>query len=234
MLSSDILSTELWTRVFVQLLPNHWRPVATRGHKLLQGDVDQYPHLHKLKLVCKKFKDAFREHHDLFSVLLLRESNGTEALPGLLAWLQRHSSDISFLQSRCGVPCTDAALAFLTSTDKLTTADVLSPTVSTVQILSMCTSLATCVLCAPAEKDLNVASLKYLQNLVRLTLSSGTFNHVPFTSPLTGLTLDQANVWVDIIDKELCELKYIVLTKSEIHGLEQGICIAQLPLRAPV
>ena len=91
--NSDALSSELWARVFSHLSPNQWRP-GTEG--LAEEDLEQYPDLHKLQLVCKKFEGVFREHHRLFSVLFLRENIGTQALPGLLAWLQRHNSDISF------------------------------------------------------------------------------------------------------------------------------------------
>lgn len=217
---SNALPTELWAMVFLHMSSNQWRPNADG---LSQEDLKQYSNLHRLKVVCKKFRDTFREHDDLFSVLLLRENSGTQALPGLLAWLHRHHTDISLLQSNGGAPCTDAALACLTGTDKLLRAHMTAPTVAAVQMLSMCTSLTHCMLHDNTQIHVDLASLKYLPKLVDLRLASAIFDHVPLTSALTGLTLTDAQVKVDFIDKAVGGLQQLSLIKSDVEGLREGI-----------
>ena len=217
---SDALPTELWAMVFLHTSSNQWRPKADG---LTQEDLEQYSNLHRLKLVCKKFRDTFREHDDLFNVLLLRKNTETQALPGLLAWLHRHHTDISLLQSSCGAPCTDAALAYLTGTDKLLRAHITAPTAAALQILSMCTSLTHCMLLDTTQAQVDLASLKNLPKLVDLRLASAVFLHVPLTSGLTGLTLTDAEVQVDVIDKAVGGLQQLSLIKSEVEGLREGI-----------
>lgn len=99
----------------MHLSPNQWRPDSAG---LAQEDVEQYPHLHKLQLVCRKFAGVFREHHALFGALFLRENLGAQAIPGLLAWLQRHNSDISFLQGLWSGPCGSHIFDWHTKPDK--------------------------------------------------------------------------------------------------------------------
>ena len=169
---SEILSSELWARVFVHLSPNQWRSDSAG---LAQEDVEQYPHLHKLQLVCRKFAGVFREHDALFGALLLRENLGIQAIPGLLAWLQRHNSDISFLQGLCSGPCADVALTSLIGTQKLKRVDLTLPTESAIQILSMCSSLVACTLRRP-RPVLDLDSLQRLQKLVSLHLKDGSFS----------------------------------------------------------
>lgn len=152
----DLLSAKLWAQVCVHLSPTQWLPGPTG---LAEKDVEQYPHLHKLQLVCRKFEGVFRERHYLFGALFLRESLGVQALPGLLAWLQRHNSDISFLQGVCSGPCADVALTSLVGTQKLTRVDLTSPTDSAIQILSLCSSLVACTLRSPSS-SLDLDSLR--------------------------------------------------------------------------
>lgn len=83
---SNMLTSELWNQVFLHLCTDQWRP---GNHGLTKQDVDLYPHLHRLKLVCKKFNDVFQEQHDLFGIVLLRQNLEPDALPGLLACLHR-------------------------------------------------------------------------------------------------------------------------------------------------
>ena len=215
--SSDALSSELWARVFSHLSPNQWRP-GTEG---LEEDLEQYPALYKLQLVCKKFEGVFREHHCLFGVLFLRENVGTQALPGLLAWLQRHNSDISLLHSLCRGVCADVALTSLVGTQQLTRADLTSPTDSVLHILSMCNSLTACTLRNPAA-SLDLDTLKRLPKLVYLALYEGRFS-VPPTSQLTTLSLFDAVAHVSVVGKEGSGLQELVMKISTLKGLEDGI-----------
>lgn len=165
--ASERLSSELWARVFMHLSPNQWRP-GVRPRRLAKEDVEQYPHLHRLQLVCRKFAAVFREHHHLFGAMYLRENLTVQALPGLLAWLQRHNSDISCLQSICSKgPCTDVALTSLVGTRQLRTVDLMAPTDSAIQILSMCSALVSCTLRRPGP-SLQLDSLQRLQELAYL------------------------------------------------------------------
>ena len=159
--NGDGLPSELWTRVFLYLSPNQWRTGTYKHH---EENKKLHPELHRLKLVCKKFKDLFLEHHDLFSVLLLRHNLEPQALPGLLNWLQRHNSDISCLQGYCRGPYVAAALTFLLGSQQLTCVHLYKATAVEVRILSMCTSLTTCWLVHPFQ-SLDVDCLKTLTKL---------------------------------------------------------------------
>ena len=216
---SDALSTELWALVFLHLSSNQWRPQC---EGLSRRELRKYSNLHRLKLVCKKFKDVFQEHHNLFSLLVLRENLGAQALPGLLAWVLRHDTDISLLHSLSGGPCTDAALACLMGKQQLTTAYLKSPSDSAVHLLSMCT-LTVCTLHKPLQ-NLDLDCLKSIHTLKDLELSAGTFTHVRLTSHLTAVDFSRAHVGVDAVDAD-CGLKQLYMDRSDIHGLEGGICM---------
>ena len=219
---SDALSTDLWALIFLHLSSDQWR---TQGGGLSREDLQQYPNLHRLKLVCKKFNHVFREHPDLARVLVLRENNnvGSQALPGLMAWVLRHSTDISLLQSLGNGSCTDAALTSLIGKQQLRVAYLTSPSNSAVQLLSMCTSLTVCTLHDPLL-SMDLGCLKSIQMLKDLELTSGVFTHVRLTSCLTELTFVRAHVEVDTIDTP-CGIQQLVVDMSEIHGLDGGICM---------
>ena len=220
--ASERLSSELWALVFVQLSPNQWRP-GTWPNGLAKEDVEQYPHLHRLQLVCRKFAAVFRQHNHLFGSMYLRENLVDQALPGLLTWLQRHNSDISFLQSRCSRgPCTDVALTSLVGTQKLRAVDLTSPTNSAMQILSVCSSLVACTLRRPCP-SLDLDSLERLQKLVYLDLQDGSIS-IPLTCQLSALALFNAVVNVTAVAQGGCGLQHLSMKTSFITGLENGIC----------
>lgn len=217
---SDALSTDLWSLVFLHMYPNRWR---AQGGALSREDLQQYSSLHTLKLVCKKFRHVFHEHHDLFQVLVLRENIRKRALRGLLAWVLRHNTDITLLHSLCGGLYTEAALKYLIGKGKLRVAHLKSPSNSTIQMLSMCTSLAICTLCDPLQ-SVNLDCLKSMHTLVDLKLSSGTFAHVRLPSHLTSITLIKAQVEVDAIDAA-CGLHQLYIDRSNIYGLDSSVCM---------
>ena len=145
------------------------------------------------------------------------------ALPGLLAWVLRHNTDITLLHSLCGGFYTEAALKYLIGKGKLRVAHLKSFSNSTIQMLSMCTSLAICTLYDTLQK-VDLDCLKSMHTLVDLKLSLGTFAHVPLTRHITGVTFTKACVVVDAIDAA-CGLKHTFIFESEILGLDGGICM---------
>ncbi|KAL3161966.1 hypothetical protein ABBQ38_009046 [Trebouxia sp. C0009 RCD-2024] len=217
---SEILSAELWTQVFLRLSLNQWQP-HTGGLRV--EDFESYPDLHRLKLVCKKFRDVFLEHHELSNVLFMRQNLKPQALPGLLTWLQRHSNDIGCLVAHCGDPYVNATLTHLTGTQKLTATHIHGATAPQVQILSMCASVNTCTLSRPPQ-DLDVNCLKTLPKLTDLHLERGVFYNVPLTSQLTLLVINKAGVYASVFCKQGCGLQALYMTHSEVNRLQDGIC----------
>ncbi|KAL3162033.1 hypothetical protein ABBQ38_009104 [Trebouxia sp. C0009 RCD-2024] len=207
----------------------------------MEEDRRLYPDLHRLKLVCKRFRDVFLEHHDLFSVVLLRQNLRVQALPGLLVWLQRHNTDVRCLQDHCGGSYVCAALSSLHGTQQLTSVHLRFSTVVEVQILSVCTSVTVCTLLQP-HKHLNLYCLNNLPKLVDLHLACGTFSNVPLTLQLTCLTLRQATVstWfvlrqatipttdfdskMSTPDEQKAGLQELDMVQSELKGPQEGIC----------
>ena len=105
--ASDLLSTALWSKVFIQLPPGP--PSAVEDNQLYCKQEE----LLRLRLVCRVFRAVYDAQPCFASHLLLPASFSTASIPSLLQWLQTHASIVQSVTTRCGCPCLDAALTGL-------------------------------------------------------------------------------------------------------------------------
>ena len=105
------LSSDLWAKVLIHL---------QEGQKNIRKLDDNQERksqarLHRLKLVCKQFNGAYKDHPGLVSRLYVHEAFSVRSLPGLLAWLDQNKSPIKRFESLCGSPLVDRVLDGLES-----------------------------------------------------------------------------------------------------------------------
>lgn len=105
------LSSDLWAKVLIHLQEG-------QGNiRQLYDDQERksQAQLHQPKLVCKQFKEVYKDHPGLVSRLYVHEAFSVRSLPGLLAWLDQNRSPIQRFESLCGSPLVDRVLDGLVS-----------------------------------------------------------------------------------------------------------------------
>jgi len=105
------LSSDLWAKVLIHLQEGQKNIRKLDDNQERKGQA----RLHRLKLVCKQFNGAYKDHPGLVSRLYVHEAFSVRSLPGLLAWLDQNKSPIQRFESLCGSPLVDRVLDGLES-----------------------------------------------------------------------------------------------------------------------
>lgn len=129
-----------------------------------------------LRLVCKKFKQAFSHPHPgQTKSLLLRKGLKQKDMPSLLAWVHR-SNGLRKLEAFCNSEYTELVMAKLSYTAQLQVVDLMNVRKTTVHLLSAFQHVCVCTLQATeGNTALDLSALKSLDSLRCLRLLHGTY-----------------------------------------------------------
>lgn len=212
------LPDDIWAKVF-----SHLEGGVGAGLALRYCDpdvlVEEQAEYYRLRLVCRKFDQVFRQQGQLCRGL---------ALPSCLSdhpqkldfWLRDHSSYVRNLAAYCGSPGLDAVMeALVGPPPKLASVFMCNCSISALNKLSVFTSLTTCELVQPEGSTQDLAPLQPLASLQKLTLTDGLFTTTQLPPHLTNLTLTSADVTV--VEQCLCvtSLKKLRLFECQLNGL---------------
>ncbi|KAL3151098.1 hypothetical protein ABBQ38_012966 [Trebouxia sp. C0009 RCD-2024] len=207
------------------LTPELWASVFAHLQDLLENAVVGSPErkqaeVHRLKLVCKQFRDAFASHPRLVKRLFLGDDLLVSQLPGLLAWLQQNKSSVLTLQSECRRSVFEAVLPELVSSQ----AALRSINVTGVlpSLLVPFSSLEKCVLWHSEGTALNLTPLGRLPRLSHLVLR-GHFRqlrHIAGLTRLECLSTDTADGLVLDVHKFAPTLQHFAVEYCLLLGVD--------------
>ncbi len=220
------LSAEVWARVLLYQQGGVAELQATSRHRNTAGRLmmlepsslfsSQAGHL-RLRLVCKKFNNIFKDHGELSQGLTLHADFPTQMLANLVVWMRFHSSSVKTFAAYCGQPCLEVVLAsFLGTIVNLRHALLKGFCTSAVELLSQLPSVTTCELVRPCATIGDLSPLQALPHLQKLVLIDGMFDSMHLPLHLTHLTLEHAS-----LDAGSCctSLKELHLFSSHLSGL---------------
>ncbi len=196
-----LLSDDLWAKVFLLSLPEVCRESDQESlywDSLGESTLTRkYCCFQKLRLTCRCFNEVFLRHPELSACVYLNQHLSQNALPSLIAWLQRRIGAVRTCVIDCDTRCAEPALATLSSErSRLLRVVTFNATNKTVSSLALITSLTACDLQESAvnsRAELVLAPLSVLQSLRRLHLREGHFL-MEGLAGLTYLDLDYAYV----------------------------------------
>ncbi len=229
----DLLSDDLWAKVFLLLLPKVFKsdqdhPVWNIPQKA--GITRDYRCFQQLRLTCRRFNKVFLRHPELSACVYLKEHLSQDALPSLIPWLQRRSCAVRSCVFLCDASCAEPALAALSSEGStLLTAVTFRATNTIVSSLSCMTSLTACDLEANAV-ELALAPLSTLQSLRRLHLRGGDYL-MEGLAGLTYLELDLACVTCANSSDLVSTMEELNICESTLTGLHPDSLAALTALK---
>ena len=106
------LPDEMWVNILFHLEGGVGDGLALRyceRNSLIEAQAEYY----RLRLVCRKFDQGFRQQHQLCRGLAVPVSLSDQRLQSLESWLQEHGSFVQNLAAYCGSPGLDSAIDLL-------------------------------------------------------------------------------------------------------------------------
>ena len=173
--------------------------------------------LHRLKLVCKQFNGAYKDHPGLVSRLHVHEAFSVRSLPGLPAWLDKNKSPIQRFESLCGSPLVDRVLDGLESAlSCMKIIDIGRVRKRSIDLVAKFTNLEKCALGSSAAY-LDLVPLQALPKLTDLVLR-GDFRRVHHLAVLTGLECISGSVLGGQICKFAPIMRRLVVQDDTLKG----------------
>ncbi len=213
----DRLTIDMWAKIFSHLEDPRLAfalSEATEGH-----DEGAQAAAFRLRLVCKKFKQAFAHPHSgQTKSLLLRKGLQQEDLPSLLAWVYR-SHKLCRLEAFCNSEYTELVLAKLSYTAQLQVVDLMNVRKTTVYLLSAFQHVCICKLQAAGNTALDLSALKSLDSLRCLRLVNGTFVNVHLPMSVQKIWFDDAHITAAQSITMTNNLRSVRLFDSYVEGL---------------
>ena len=182
------LTPELWAKVFAYLedRPGPIRPITTQWR--------QQSEVHRLKLVCKQFREIYSSHPGIVQALYLNFIT-VRKLPSLLAWLQQNKSSLQTFRAELGGPLVEAVLeALVLRPSSLKSIGIGGISAISLSSLAVFTRLEMCAFWNPYSDVLDLTPLGSLPSLTHLVLQAGHFKDLHHLSGLTRLDCDRAAV----------------------------------------
>ena len=153
------LPAEVWARVLLYQQGSVAELLANYRHRDSAGRImmsepsslfsSQAEHL-RLRLVCKRFNNIFKDHGELSQGLILYPDFPTRMLANLVVWMRFHSSSVKTLAVYCSKPCLEVVLACFVGTLVNLRHTLLEDfSTSAVELLSQLPSVTTCELVRP-------------------------------------------------------------------------------------
>ena len=213
------LPDDIWAKIFFHVEGGVSDGVALRYYEpnsLFEAQAEYY----RLRLVCRKFDQVFRQQGQLCRGLALPVCLTDQMLQNLESWLREHSSYVRNLAAYCGSPGLDAAFEVLAGPPpKLASVFLCDCSSSALNKLSVFTSLTTCELVEPEGSMLDLAPLQPLASLQKLVLTDGLFTTTQLPPHLTNLSL--SNAGVTAVEQCSCvpSLKKLRLFECQLIGL---------------
>ncbi len=217
---------------------SHMEPAvveAARRAAIKKTDIDAGPYVcfHKLRLVCKRFRQVFQEHPHLSAYLFLHDGFPSESLPSLVRWLQLRSSSVQIFIATRGSPWTEAALTGMLAagnhTSHLTTVFIQDVTYTSISVLSAFQSLTSCEFSTNSEHAMSLAPLAALPHLHQLRLSEGWFMDFDQFAHLQDLSITKAlatNYEDCVFVSSLQRLSLVNSILDILHDDGMSACIA--------
>ena len=187
----DRLTIDMWAKIFSHLSRSAFAlSDATEEH-----DEGAQAAAFRLRLVCKKFNQAFAHPHSgQTKCLLLRQGLQQENLPSLLAWVHR-SHGLCELGTFCNSEYTELVMAKLSYTAQLRVVDLINVRRITVHLLSAFQHVVICKLQAVGGSIvLDLSALKSLDSLRCLRLCNGPFANVHLPMSVQHVWFDNAHI----------------------------------------
>ena len=161
---SSRLPADVWARVFAAMPTPDFGPVVPKAFR-------KQARIKRMALVCRAFNKIVSDAQ--FTSALVLCDHGSQRLPSLLSWLQKHSSSVRSLITTGNDPCLEATLnRLLVSTGSLSTVQVRGCIPSTIMMLAKFTSLRSCELHSWERTLLDLTPLQGLISMTSLTLIS--------------------------------------------------------------
>ena len=207
------LTPELWAKVFSHV---EERPESISMISLDCEQRQNQMEVHKLKLVCKQFREVYTSHPRLVQRVFLRRLFSVSSLPSLLAWLQQNKNSIQMVRTT-GSPLVDALLEGLVSSEQsLKIIDVCEISACSLSLISAFKTLEQCALEHAATERLDLAPLGVLPRLNHVVLI-GCFQGLRH---LAGLTRsDCTNAEISDVQKFAPTLHHLEVKNSELEGI---------------
>ncbi len=220
------LPDDIWAKIFLHLERGVGDGLALRysePNSLVEAQADYY----RLRLVCRKFNQVFRQQGQLCRGLALPMCPSDQSLQSLESWLRDHSSYVRNLAAYCGSPGLDVALEALAGPPpKLASVFLCDCSISALNKLAVFTSLTSCELVEPQGNMLDLAPLQPLANLQKLILIEGMFIPTQLPPHLTNLTLSHASTRAAEQCSCVTSLKKLRLFESQLIGLHPDGIVA--------
>ena len=158
--SAPQLPDDIWARILFHLEGGVGDGLALRycePNSLLEAQAEYY----RLRLVCRKFDQVFRQQHQLCRGLAVPVPLSDQVLQSLKSWLQKHSSYVQNLAAYCGSPGLNSAIDLLAGPpSKLASIFLWGCSISALNKLTVFTSLTSCELVEPQVSVLNLTPLQ--------------------------------------------------------------------------
>ena len=191
----SVLSLELWINMLSRLRENLAPRDIWEQREFKENYAGVHSNMHKLRLVCSKFKAAL-DDAQLSCCLFLREDFENKNVPNLLHWAERQHTSVQLFACNAGFPALEATLAALACTESQLHF-AYAPKVSRAAIDTLqCFSALHSVEIGPGVGllTLDLQPLAALPSLGKLVLARGAFKDVGVLSHLTNLQLSDAIV----------------------------------------
>ncbi len=221
----DRLTIDIWAKIFSHLP----RLVFARIKATEDQDEGTQATTFRLRLVCKKFNQAFAHPYSgQTKSLLLRKGLRQEDLPSLLAWVHR-SHESCQLGAFCNSEYTELMLAKLSYTAQLRVVDLTNVRKTAVYLLSAFQHVVVCKLKAVAGNTvLDMSALKSLDSLRCLRLCDGTFINVHLPVSVQHVWFDDAHIKAAQGISMTNNLRTVRLFDSCVEGLHaRGLSACQ-------
>ncbi len=215
------LSSDLLVRIFTQIKPE---PPSIRYQTDARPDEtfhSEYINFHRLRLVCKQFKEAFDEDSHNSDHPLLHHRFSSKSLLGLLDWLQRNKLAVRSFEASCGEPYIELASGALASPESvLRKVCLISTSAPTVELLSSFRSITSCILALDHAAEIDLQPFQSLEGLKALHLQRGDlFSSLHAAHHLTALLITDTVVDSEIDCPCVSSLLDLQVKNSRLSGL---------------
>ena len=223
-----LLSSDLLVRIFAQIKPQP--PSITYQTNAHPDDIrndtfhSEYINFHRIRLVCKQFKEAFDKDAQNSNHLLVHHRFPSKSLLGLLDWLQSNKLAVRSLEANCGEPYIELALGALASPESiLRNVCLMSTSAPTVELLPSFRSVTSCILALNYDAAVDLQPLQSLEGLKELHLQRGDlFSSLHAAHHLTALLITDTVVDSEISCPCVFSLLELRVTNSRSGGLHSS------------
>ena len=220
------LPADLWVNIFSEFAVNSTEELSLASDSTADKCIETQACHHRLSLVCRRFRNVVQQHQPWSQTLVLPRNLGSQSLPSMELWLNRHGMSVQELWSFSNSHTSEAALEVLKlSSPKLVGVFLNSCSQKAVDKLSLLSSVTICELAITMR--LSISALYSLKNLCSLHLLKGIFVATKLPDHLTRLTLDSARLRIVSGKNGNCaeSLKILTLKESRMYGMGLTACI---------